>query len=219
MIRMGTTPAPRRSRAAIGAIVLGCTVLAGAGTAAALTVPAALHKIAAGTPYPTADPDAAAERLQEYSRQAYTALGLPEPTAIALNSLDSGPCYSHGFMQIDKTEPGVVSVRHSWGVARVPQVTADAALDRLEARLVARGWTRTSDDDRSGPGWSELGFRYEDPHGGDQLDAHWNSSGGGLYADAYAPCATIPVSNPARADAHLTWTPHAPFSATSRPRS
>ncbi|PKV89147.1 hypothetical protein [Streptomyces sp. TLI_146] len=216
MIRMGITPAPRRSRAAMGAIVLGCTVLVGAATVAARTVPAALHKIAAGTPYPTADPDAAAERLQGYSRQAYTALELPEPTTVALNSLDSGPCYSHGFMQIDKTEPGVVSVRHSWGVARVPQVTADAALDRLEARLAARGWTRTSDDDRSGPGWSELGFRYEDPHGGDKLDAHWNSSGGGLYVDVYAPCATIPTGNPAHDDAPLTWTPHAPFLATSR---
>ncbi|MFF2184967.1 hypothetical protein [Streptomyces sp. NPDC058155] len=38
----------------------------------------------------------------------------------------------------------------------------------------------------------ELGFRFEDPEGGDQVDVRWNDSTTTLFISVHAPCGQVP---------------------------
>ncbi|MGW6456700.1 hypothetical protein ACWF94_12380 [Streptomyces sp. NPDC055078] len=58
----------------------------------------------------------------------------------------------------------------------VPEAIARDAQRRVRQQLVRKGWKLTHEGDRVGATFRELGFRFENPDGGDQVDIQWNDS-------------------------------------------
>ncbi|WP_329460965.1 hypothetical protein [Streptomyces sp. NBC_01431] len=133
-----------------------------------------------------------ADRLQDHFQLARAAAELPQ-LPVEGSYVDTGACYGGGWIKIDVAEDDVVGVRHRWQIPHVSQETAKAAIDRVRARFTSEKGKLTSDDTRYGPGWTELGFRMEDPGSGDKLDLAWNSYGSTLAVNVYSPCAKVPA--------------------------
>ncbi|MFC8828981.1 hypothetical protein ACFT9I_26945 [Streptomyces sp. NPDC057137] len=205
----GADAAPERwspaARALRAAGLLACVL-------AIVAVAPAVGRVWYGDPYPTADPEGVAERIQDRSQRAYDLLGLPEPVVVARNSLDSSVCRDRGLLNLTgDPEPGVIAPQHRWGVDGVAEDVARAALSRLRERLTARGWELTHEWDRRGTGRAESGFRFEDTVSGDKVDARWNSSRGALFVDVYAPCARVPDGRVEASRDLFLRTPNGPF--------
>lgn len=97
------------------------------------------------------------------------------------------------FTHIDEARSDVVSFGLRWSVPDVPEATARDAQQRVRQQLVKQGWRLTSEEgDRAGATFSELGFRFEDPKGGDLVDVQWNDSTTTLFISVYAPCGQVP---------------------------
>ncbi|MFI6948027.1 hypothetical protein [Streptomyces sp. NPDC050422] len=148
-----------------------------------------------GTPYPSADPDAVAQRLKARSDWVYDGFALPGKYAAESGSVDTGACYYNGLRgiaHIDEPRSDVRSFGLDWNVPDVPQATALEAQRRVRQRLVQQGWKLTHEGDRAGATFRELGFRFENPEGGDQVDVRWNDSTTTLFISVYASCGQVP---------------------------
>ncbi|MFD7091030.1 hypothetical protein ACFV94_24985 [Streptomyces sp. NPDC059896] len=148
-----------------------------------------------GTPYPSADPDTVAQRLKARSDDLYDDFALPEKYAAGAGRIDTGACYYRGLRSIahiDEARSDVRGFALDWSVPDVPEATAQDAQRRLRQRLVRKGWNLTHEGDRAGATFRELGFRFEDPVGGDKVDVQWNDSTTTLFISVYAPCAQVP---------------------------
>lgn len=163
----------------------------------ALSVPAAVagNSVWNGAPYPTADPDAVAQRLKDRSDGVYDDFALPDKYAADSGRIDTGACYYRGLRgiaHIDRPRRDVRSFGLDWSVPDIPEATARDAQRRVRERLMKQGWKLTHEGDRAGATFRELGFRFEDPEGGDQIDVRWNDLTTTLFISVYAPCGQLP---------------------------
>ncbi|MFD7833954.1 hypothetical protein [Streptomyces sp. NPDC059761] len=148
-----------------------------------------------GAPYPSADPDVVAQRLKARSDRVYDDFALPEKYAADSGTVDTGACYYRGLRSIahiDEARSDVRSFGLDWSVPDVPEATAREAQRRVRQRLVQQGWKLTHEGDRAGATFRQLGFRFENPEGGDQVDVQWNDSTMTLFISVYAPCVQVP---------------------------
>ncbi len=148
-----------------------------------------------GTPYPSADPDAVAQRLKARSDEVNGGFALSGKYAAGSGRVDTGPCYYRGLRgvaHVDEARSDVRSFALDWSVPGVPEATARDAQRRVRQRLTQKGWKLTHEGDRAGATFRELGFRFEDPEGGDQVDVRWNDSTTTLSVSVYAPCGRVP---------------------------
>ncbi|WP_381790694.1 hypothetical protein [Streptomyces niveus] len=148
-----------------------------------------------GEPYPSTDPDAVAQRLKDRSDEVYDDFALPGKYPAEPGRIDTGACYHRGlsgFTHIDRARSDVLSFGLDWSVPDVPEATARDAQQRVRQRLVKQGWRLTHEGDRAGATLSELGFRFENPEGGDQVDVRWNDATTTLFISVYAPCGQVP---------------------------
>ncbi|MFE7753063.1 hypothetical protein [Streptomyces sp. NPDC057428] len=148
-----------------------------------------------GAPYPSAAPDAVAKRLKDRSDGVYDGFALPEKHAAGSGRVDTGACYYRGLRSIahiDEARSDVRSFGLDWSVPDVPEATARAAQRRVRHRLVQQGWRLTHEGDRAGATFRQLGFRFENPEGGDHVDVQWNDSTTTLFISVYAPCGQVP---------------------------
>jgi hypothetical protein len=175
-------------------------VVAGVVLAAGIAVAVTGYRMWFGDPYPKADPDAVAWRLEQRSQLAYETLALPRSALENDNTLETGYCPSTGLRSLtdwDSSQPGVVDVRHSWDVRRISEATARDSLRRLRDMLASSGWTQLQNWNGSGAGYTDLGFQYEDHASGDRLNAQWHSGTNGLFISLYAPCTRVaPEAHP-----------------------
>ncbi|NUK84742.1 hypothetical protein [Streptomyces lunaelactis] len=147
-----------------------------------------------GAQYPSADPDAVAQRLKARSDEVYDSFALSEKYAAGSGRVDTGACYYRGLRSIahiDEARSDVRSFGLDWSVPDVPEAAARDAQRRVRQRLVQKGWKLTHEGDRAGATFRELGFRFENP-GGDQVDVRWNDSTTTLFISVYAPCGQVP---------------------------
>ncbi|MEV6731442.1 hypothetical protein [Streptomyces sp. NPDC051364] len=163
----------------------------------ALSVAAATaaNRVWNGAPYPSADPDAVAQRLKDQSDELYDGFALPEKHAVDSGRVDTGACYYRGLRSIahiDEARSDVRSFGLDWSVPDIPEATARDAQRRVRQQLVKQGWKLTHEGDRAGATLRELGFRFENPEGGDQVDVQWNDSTTTLFISVYAPCVQGP---------------------------
>ncbi|MEW1930199.1 hypothetical protein [Streptomyces sp. NPDC088360] len=167
-------------------------------------------KVWNGEPYPSVDPDAVAQRLKDRSDEVYDDFALSEMPEMPEESgkyaksgkyaavpgkIATGACSYRGlrgFAHIDEARSDVRSFGLDWSVSHVPEATARDAQQRVRQRLVKQGWKHTHDGDRAGAALRELGFRFEDPESGDQVDVRWNDSTTTLFISVYAPCGEVP---------------------------
>ncbi|MGW2182909.1 hypothetical protein ACWCXX_33535 [Streptomyces sp. NPDC001732] len=150
-----------------------------------------------GAPYPSVDPDAVAQRLKSRSDEVYDGFALPEKYAANASRFDTGACYYRGLRGIAHIDRGRRDVRSfglDWSMPGVPEAAARDAQRRVRQQLVRKGWKLTHEGDRVGANLRELGFRFEDPEGGDQIDVRWNDSTTTLFISVYAPCGQVPDS-------------------------
>lgn len=148
-----------------------------------------------GTPYPSVDPDAVAQRLKARSEGVHDGFALPEKYAADSGRVDTGACYYRGLRSIahiDEARSDVRSFGLDWSVPDVPEATARDAQRRVRHRLVQQGWKLTHEGDRAGATLRQLGFRFENPEGGDQVGVQWNDSTTTLFISVYAPCGQVP---------------------------
>ncbi|WP_327334094.1 hypothetical protein [Streptomyces anulatus] len=148
-----------------------------------------------GAPYPSADPDAVAKRLKDRSDGVYDGFALPEKYTADAGRIDTGACYYRGMRSIahiDEARSDVRSFGLDWSVPDVPEATARDAQRRVRHRLVQQRWKLTHEGDRAGATFRQLGFRFENPEGGDQVDVQWNDSTTTLFISVYAPCGQVP---------------------------
>ncbi|GFH38214.1 hypothetical protein [Streptomyces pacificus] len=149
-----------------------------------------------GAPYPSADPDAVAQRLTARSDEVYDGFALQEKHAAGPGRVVTGACYSRGLRgiaHIDEARSDVRSFGLDWSVPDVPEATAREAQQRVRGQLVRQGWRLTHEGDRAVTGYRQLGFRFEDPADGYQVDVRWNESTTTLFVSVYAPCAQVPT--------------------------
>ncbi|MGW2111430.1 hypothetical protein [Streptomyces sp. NPDC001948] len=150
-----------------------------------------------GAPYPSADPDAVAQRLKARSDEVYDGFALPEKYAADTSEFDTSGCYYRGLRgiaHIDRARSDVRSFGLDWSVPGVPEAAARDAQRRVRQQLVQKGWKLTLEGDRAETNLRELGFRFEEPEGGDQIDVRWNDSTTTLFISVYAPCGQVPDS-------------------------
>ncbi|MFG2502569.1 hypothetical protein ACGFSB_30690 [Streptomyces sp. NPDC048441] len=148
-----------------------------------------------GTPYPPASPDAVAQRLKARSDEVHDGFALPEKYAADSGRIDTGACYYRGLRgiaHIDEARSDVRSFGLDWSVPDVPEATARGAQRRVRQQLVQKGWKLTHEGDRTGATFRELGFRFENPEGGDHVDVQWNELTKTLFIRVYAPCLQVP---------------------------
>ncbi|MFF3325284.1 hypothetical protein [Streptomyces sp. NPDC002889] len=148
-----------------------------------------------GAPYPSADPNAVAQRLKARSDEVYDSFALPEEYAADSGRVDTGACYYRGLRSIahiDEARSDVRSFGLDWSVPDVPEATARDAQRRVRQQLVQKGWKLAHEGDRAGAAFRQLGFRFENPKGGDQVDVRWNNSTTTLFISVYAPCGQVP---------------------------
>ncbi|WP_158828001.1 hypothetical protein [Streptomyces sp. NRRL S-118] len=148
-----------------------------------------------GTPYPSADPDAVAQRLKARSDEVYDSFALPATYAASGGRVSTGACYYRGLRgiaHIDEARSDVRSFGLRWSIPGVPEATARDAQRRVRQRLAQEGWKLTYEEDRAGATFRELGFRFESPGGGDHVDVQWNDSTTTLFISVYAACGQVP---------------------------
>ncbi|MFI2437091.1 hypothetical protein [Streptomyces sp. NPDC018693] len=148
-----------------------------------------------GAPYPSVDPDAVAQRLKARSDEVYDGFALPEKYTADSGRVDTGACYYRGLRSIahiDEARSDVRSFGLDWSVPDIPEATARDAQRRVRQQLVQKGWKLTHEGDRAGATFRQLGFRFENPEGGDQVDVRWNDSTTTLFISVYAPCGQVP---------------------------
>ncbi|WP_409055894.1 hypothetical protein [Streptomyces sp. SYP-A7185] len=183
----------RRAPAAGRSVVV--PVVAAAVVALSAAAAVAGNSVWNGEPYPSADPDAVAQRLNDRSDEVYDGFGLPDTYAAAPGRVDTGACSYRGlrgFAHVDEARSDVRSFGLDWSVPHVPEATARDAQERVRRQLVERGWKRTHDwGRRTGASSLQLGFRFEDPRG-DQVDVQWNDATTTLFISVYAPCGQVP---------------------------
>lgn len=185
--RIARTQAPRRS------VRYPVTVFA---TLALLATTSLAARLAwNGEPYPSADPDAVAERLKTRSNEVYDSFALAKKYAAQPSRVDTGACYHRGlsgYVNLDRARLDVSSFRLYWDVPNVPEPTARDALRQARQQLTSHGWEFSHDWADSTSSLLELGFRYEEPGRGDKVDLRWNSSTTTLFVEVYAPCTQVP---------------------------
>ncbi|MFE7266821.1 hypothetical protein ACFU9B_32905 [Streptomyces sp. NPDC057592] len=150
-----------------------------------------------GAAYPSADPDAVARRLKAQSVEVYDGFALSEKYAAGTSRFDTSACYYRGLRSIthiDRARSDVRSFGLDWSIPGVPEAAARDAQRRVRRQLVQKGWKLTLEGDRAGTNFRELGFRFEDPEGGDQIDVRWNELTTTLFISVYAPCGQVPDS-------------------------
>ncbi|MEU1146047.1 hypothetical protein ACFYO9_32090 [Streptomyces sp. NPDC005863] len=160
----------------------------------AVMVRAVLSDVWNGSPYPSAEPDAVAQRLMVRSDDVYDSFAVDVAVDVS-GRVETGACYYRGLRgiaHIDEARDDVRSFGIDWSVPDVPEATAREAQLRVRERLERRHWKLTHEDDRAGSTLRERGFRYEDPQGGDQVDVRWNDSTRTLFVSVYAPCTRVP---------------------------
>ncbi|MCX4673553.1 hypothetical protein OG453_44155 [Streptomyces sp. NBC_01381] len=164
-----------------------------------------------GAPYPSADPDAVAQRLKDRSDGVYEDFALPEKYAADPARIHTGACYYRGLRgiaHIDEARSDVRSFGLDWSVPDIPETTARDAQQRVRQHLVKQGWKRTHDGDRAGATLREWGFRYADPESGDQVDVKWNDATTTLFISVYAPCGKVPAGFAEYGWAEADWRPN-----------
>ncbi|MGW4050668.1 hypothetical protein ACWENA_07530 [Streptomyces sp. NPDC004779] len=157
-----------------------------------------------GSPYPAADPEAAAARLKAAAQRAYDEAGLPPGTEPAEGRVETGSCYYRGLRSlahIDESRSDVHSFALRWAVRAVPAAAARAGQDRTRARLAAAGWKLTSEN------ISDRGFRFEEPGTGRTVGVDWYASTGTYEVTAYEPCGRVPDGFDAYAWPSAAWEP------------
>ncbi|MFD0417962.1 hypothetical protein [Streptomyces sp. NPDC127108] len=148
-----------------------------------------------GAPYPSADPDAVAQRLKVRSDGIYDDFALPGKYVADAGRVGTGACYYRGLRgiaHIDQARGDVRSFGLDWSVPDIPEAAARDAQQRVRQRLIQQGWKLTQDRDRTGTTFRKLGFRFENPDSGDQIDVEWNISTTTLFINVYAPCGKVP---------------------------
>ncbi|WP_405661865.1 hypothetical protein [Streptomyces sp. RK9] len=148
-----------------------------------------------GAPYPSVDPDAVAQRLKARSDEVYDGFALPDKYAADSGKVTTGACYYRGLRSIahiDEARSDVRSFGLDWSVPDVSEATARDAQQRVRRHLVQNGWKLTHQGDRINPKFRELGFRFENPDSGDQVDVRWNDLTATLFVSIYAPCGQVP---------------------------
>ncbi|AZK95342.1 hypothetical protein [Streptomyces tsukubensis] len=203
-----------RPRTAAVAAVIAALVLGAAGTAVLTTGPVA-DRLWRGRPYPAADPDTAAERLQDRSRRVHAdlrAAGLPaSPPDPGDNTLRSTRCPVRAAVSTERTDRSAVGVRHIWAYGGMDGAAAREALRRAGEGLRADGWEAGFAYDDEAGGRGGVGARYEDPDTGDVVSLQWSLPAGLLRVDAESPCRTVPGGHPKATGKPVEWTPQAPF--------
>ncbi|WJV45814.1 hypothetical protein [Streptomyces flavofungini] len=140
-------------------------------------------------------PDAVAQRLKSRSDEVYDVFALPQKYAADSGNVDTGACYYRGLKgaaHIDEARSDVRSFGLDRSVPDVSEATARDAQRRVRQNLARKGWKLTRQGDRTSPKFRELGFRFENPDSGDQVDARWNDSTTTLFVSVYAPCGQVP---------------------------
>ncbi|WP_405942181.1 hypothetical protein [Streptomyces sp. NBC_00207] len=161
-----------------------------------------------GTPYPVADPAATARELEDHTRSAYTALGLPraEPADWPRAGLvaEGSDCHLRGMRHWSERgiayppeAPGVVAVSDTWGLGGVPRAEAEPALERVRQAMTQQGWKVT--DYENSPDRHQAELRLELPGTGRTLSLT-TYPGDRLEVAAHAECARYPAGTPL--DAH-----------------
>ncbi|MFE5853270.1 hypothetical protein ACFQ61_08620 [Streptomyces sp. NPDC056500] len=164
-----------------------------------------------GEPYPTADPDTVAVRVQDRSRDVFLELGLPDPVVPGYNTLRSSRCKQTSLTNSGRTDRRAIGVRHNWGVRQIDERTARAAMEKIADRLFGAGWKAGYAYDNEGPDWLEVGSRFEDPTTGDIVSVQWGSSRLMLVVNVESPCARIPGDHAKSAGGSFAWTTSTPF--------
>ncbi|MFD4372608.1 hypothetical protein [Streptomyces sp. NPDC058486] len=142
-----------------------------------------------GSPYPAADPEAAAARLKDEARWAYDEARLPPGTVPVEGRVETGSCYYRGLRSlahIDEARSDVRSFALRWEVRGVSGAAARAGQDRTRARLAAAGWRLISEN------VSDRGFRFEDPASGRTVSVDWYEPTGTYAMTGYVPCGRLP---------------------------
>ncbi|MFJ8230070.1 hypothetical protein ACIQ9E_08940 [Streptomyces sp. NPDC094448] len=204
----------RRTRTTVLAAVLAALVLGAAGTAVVTTGPVA-DRLWRGRPYPTADPDTAAERLQDRSRRVHAdlraAVPAATPPAPGNNTLRSSRCPVRAAVSSERTDRSAIGVRHLWAFGGMGGAAARDALRRAGEGLRADGWEAGFAYDDEAGGRGGVGARYEDPGTGDVVSLQWSLPSGLLRVDAESPCRTVPDGHPKATGKPVEWTPEAPY--------
>ncbi|MEU2547355.1 hypothetical protein ABZ618_18295 [Streptomyces roseolus] len=159
-----------------------------------------------GTPYPAADPEAAAARLKAEAQRAYDEAGLPPGTVPVHNGVETGSCSYRGLRSlahIDRSRPDVRSFRLGWEVRGVPEAVARAGHDRTRARLAAAGWKPGSSREDS----LMFGFDFAHPDSGEVVNLDWHEPTGTYAVSAYVPCGRLPDGFDAYAWPSAAWRP------------
>lgn len=176
----GATAPPLSARPLRVALVL-------AGVTLLLTMSWGGYRLWNGAPYPEVDPNVVAMRLREQAERVEE--DLDGRSRFEAHSVDTGACYYRGlraFAHIDEARRDVRSFDLDWKAADVPQATARAGQERIRNRLSEQGWKLTRER------ISDMGFRFEDPGTGDQVDVGWYEATGTLAVSIYAPCGKVP---------------------------
>ncbi|MFD9717382.1 hypothetical protein [Streptomyces sp. NPDC059076] len=166
-----------------------------------------------GEPYPTADPDTVAVRVQDRSRDIFLELGLADPVVPGYNTLRSSRCKQTSLINSGRRDRTAIGVRHSWGVRQIDERAARAAMEKAADRLLGVGWKAGYAYDNEGPDWMEVGSRFEDPTTGDIVSLQWGSSRQMLVVNVESPCARIPGDHAKSAGGSFEWTTSTPFAA------
>ncbi len=156
---------------------------------------AAWNAVWNGAPYPSVDPDAVTQRLKARSDEVHDGFALPDKYAADSGTVTTGACYYRGLRGIAHIDEELSDVRSfglDWSVPDVPEATARDAQRRVRQHLAQKGWKLTHQGDRTSPKLRELGFRFENPDSGDQVDVKWNDSTTTLFVSVYAPCGQLP---------------------------
>ncbi|MEU5401113.1 hypothetical protein ABZ348_17690 [Streptomyces sp. NPDC005963] len=164
-----------------------------------------------GEPYPTADPDAVAARLQDRSRDLFLELGLPDPIVPGYNTLRSSRCKQTSLINSGRRDRTAIGVRHGWGVRNVDERTARAAMEKVAERLFDAGWKAGYAYDNEGPDWLEVGSRFEDPTTGDIVTVQWGSARQMIVVIVESTCARIPGDHAKAAGGSFDWSTSTPF--------
>ncbi|MEV4742520.1 hypothetical protein [Streptomyces sp. NPDC049555] len=140
-----------------------------------------------GEPYPVADPDRVAARLEKEAGQVYDEAALPGPPKASLRAGTSA-CDYRGLRSIAHIDQGLGDVRSfrlSWQMTDVSETAARSARERTRLRLARDGWKLSKNI-------SDEFFRFEQPGTGDKVDVDWYRPTGTYTVTAYAPCGKVP---------------------------
>ncbi|MFE0424490.1 hypothetical protein [Streptomyces sp. NPDC058953] len=164
-----------------------------------------------GIPYPTADPDTAADRVRDESRRIHTDLGARPDRAPVFNTLRSSRCLVRAEIRVEKTDRSAVGVRHVWELDGVDRAAARTAIDQAGRRLRDDRWKEEYAYDEKTNSRGGMGARYKHPDTGYRVAIQWVPYRNGLLVDVESPCRTIPDGHPKATGGPLEWRPDSPL--------